>query len=170
MIQSTKGMNAATPSGRTGRARPLGELWRASALTSRSACPASRQSFALHVTSVDGWLFCQLLVCLFALALPLGATDPGTAIQAAVVAKEGVPGLVRAGKGIVEVPWQAAQCLRLPLGLVEMVLSPLPGVEFSDGLANTGRGLVAPFKLCIATLEMPYEVFGGIGDAVTGVM
>ena len=37
-------------------------------------------------------------------------------------------------------------------------------------IANTGKGLVAPFKLCIATLEMPYEVFGGIGDAVTGVM
>ena len=106
-----------------------------------------------------------LMICLSALATPLGATDPGTAVKAAVVAKEGVPGLVRAGKGIVEVPWQVAQCFRLPMGLVEMIFSPLPAVEFFDGLKNTGKGLIAPFKLCLATLEMPYEVFGGVGDA-----
>lgn len=102
-------------------------------------------------------------------ALRVCATDPGTAIEAAVAAKGCLPGLVRAGKGVAEIPWQAGQCLRLPLGLVEMVFSPLPGVTFSDGLADTGKGLVAPFKLCIAALEMPSEVLGGLGDAVTGV-
>jgi hypothetical protein len=102
-------------------------------------------------------------------AAPLWAVDPGTAIKTAVVAKESAPGLMRAGKGLAEIPWQVAQCLRLPLGLVEMVFSPLPEVDFSDGLKNTGKGLVAPFKLCKATLELPREVFGGIGDAVTGL-
>ncbi len=101
-------------------------------------------------------------------ALAAGATDPGTAVQAAVAARGCVPGLVRAGKGIAEIPWQAGQCLRLPLGLVEMVFSPLPGVTFSEGLKDTGKGVVAPFKLCMATLEMPREVFCGLGDAVTG--
>ncbi len=98
-----------------------------------------------------------------------GATDPGTAIQTAVAAKGSLPGLVRAGKGVAEIPWQAGQCLRLPLGLVEVLLSPLPGIAFSDGLENTGRGVVAPFKLCVAVLEMPVEVFGGLGDAVAGL-
>ena len=98
-------------------------------------------------------------------ALPLVAVDPGTAVKTAVAAKEGVPGLVRAGKGIAEVPWQAAQCFRLPMGLVEMIFSPLPEVEFYEGLKNTGKGLVAPFKLGLAVLEMPYEVCGGVGDA-----
>ncbi|MEI7899107.1 MAG: hypothetical protein WCK89_02565 [bacterium] len=111
-----------------------------------------------------------MLVCLFALAWPLGATDPGTAVKTAVMAKEGVPGLVRAGKGIAEIPWQAAQCFRLPLGLVQMIFSPLPGVDFSDGLSNTGQGLVAPFKLCVAALEMPYEVVGGVGDAAVSLV
>jgi len=111
-----------------------------------------------------------LLAYLFAAALPVQAVDPGTAIEAATVAKGSVPGLVRAGKGIVEVPWQVAQCLRLPLGIVQMVFSPLPGVDFSDGLENTGKGIVAPFKLCVATLEMPYEVFGGLGDSITGLV
>jgi len=104
------------------------------------------------------------------MVLPLGATDPGTALQAAALAKGSAPGLVRAGKGIVEVPKQVAQCLRLPLGVVEMVFSPLPGVGFMDGLKDAGKGIVAPFKLCIAALEMPVEVLGGLGDAVTGLV
>jgi len=94
------------------------------------------------------------------------ATDPGTALQTAAAVKGGLPGMVRAGKGIVEVPRQAAQSFRLPLGLTQMLLSPFPEVTFSEGLGNTGKGLVAPFKLCIATLEMPYELVCGIGDSV----
>jgi len=104
------------------------------------------------------------------LAPTLWATDPGTVIQAASLAKGSLPGLVRAGKGIVEVPRQVGQCLRLPLGLVEVVASPLPGVGFMDGLENIGKGLVAPFKLCQAVLELPVEVVGGLGDSVTGLV
>lgn len=99
----------------------------------------------------------------------LAPVDPETALQAAALAREGAPGIVRAGKGIAEVPKQAAGCFRLPLGLMQMLLSPFPEVDFMDGLKNTGKGLVAPFKLCIAVLEMPGEIVGGIGDA-TGVL
>jgi hypothetical protein len=103
------------------------------------------------------------------LALPLGATDPGTALEAAALAKGSAPGLLRAAKGIVEVPKQAGQCLLLPLGLVETLLSPFPGVELGEGLKHAGKGLVAPFKLCVAALEMPCEIVGGIGDSVGGL-
>ncbi len=107
-----------------------------------------------------------LLVCvLCSAAMKLAAADPVTAIQTAVAVKESAPGLTRAGKGIADVPRQTAQCLRLPLGLVQMVFCPLPEVTFKDGLKNTGRGIVAPFKLCIAVLEMPYEIICGIGEA-----
>lgn len=85
----------------------------------------------------------------------------------AVAQKQFLPGLKRAGKSIVEIPWQLGQCLRLPLGVVEVVASPLPEVEFKEGLKDLGAGVVAPFKLCIAIFEMPYEVFCGLGDAVT---
>jgi len=107
-----------------------------------------------------------VLITLCLLQGPLRAADPGTVVQAAAAARQCAPGLVRAGKGIVEVPLQVAQCLRLPLGLVETVFSPLPGVGLADGLKDTGAGLVAPFKLCIAVLKMPYEVFCGVGDAL----
>jgi len=117
--------------------------------------PPSRQAFA------------RALALFGLLALRLGATDPGTALEAAALAKQTTPGLVRAGRGIAEVPLQAAQCFRLPLGLVEMLLSPLPEVDFKEGLRDTGKGLLAPFKFCIATFEMPYKVFDGLGDALT---
>ncbi|MDD4103090.1 MAG: hypothetical protein PHU80_10740 [Kiritimatiellae bacterium] len=106
-----------------------------------------------------------LVSFLCATATHLYAADPVSVIQTAAAVKEAAPGLTRAGKGIAEVPRQTAQCLRLPLGLVQMVFSPLPEVTFKDGLKNTGKGLVAPFKLCIAILEMPYEVVCGIGEA-----
>jgi len=106
------------------------------------------------------------LACLLcAVATRLSAADPVTVVKTAAAVKKSAPGLSRAGKGIVEVPRQCAQCLSLPLGLTQMVFSPLPEVTFKDGLKNTGRGLVAPFKLCIAVLEMPYEVVCGLGDA-----
>jgi hypothetical protein len=109
------------------------------------------------------------IACLLCLsAMRLSAADPVTVAQTAVAAKKSAPGLTRAGKGIAEVPLQCAQCLRLPLGLVQMVFSPLPEVTFKDGLKNTGRGLVAPFNLCIAVLEMPYEVVCGLGEAAGG--
>ena len=97
---------------------------------------------------------------------PIVIPDPR--VQAVAVAqKQFLPGLKRAGSSILEVPWQLGQCLRLPLGLVEVVASPLPGVEFKEGLKDFGVGVVAPFKFCIAVFEMPYEVFCGLGDAVT---
>ncbi|MDX9866983.1 MAG: hypothetical protein RBT78_03565 [Kiritimatiellia bacterium] len=112
------------------------------------------------------WVLLLLLLPLFR----AGATDPGTALQTAAAVKGGMPGLTRAGRGLAEVPRQAAQCLRLPLGLTQMLFSPLPAVTFSEGLRNTGRGVVAPFRLCIAVLEMPYEVIGGLGDAAGGAL
>jgi hypothetical protein len=101
-----------------------------------------------------------------AAVLPLQATDPGTALETAALVRSGTPGLIRAGKGVVEIPRQAARCLLLPLGLTEMLFAPLPEVDFMEGLRDTGKGLTAPFKLCMATLEMPYEVVGGLGDAL----
>lgn len=115
-----------------------------------------------------------LIVC----ALLMGLTQrcfakgpvviPDPRVQAVAAAQGQVlPGLKRAGRSIVEIPRQLGQCLRLPLGLVEVVLSPLPEVEFREGLRDLGAGVVAPFKLCMAVFEMPYEVFCGIGDAIT---
>ena len=93
---------------------------------------------------------------------------PDPRVQAVAVAQKHLfPGLKRAGNSIIEIPWQLGQCFRLPLGLVEVVCSPLPEVEFKEGLHDLGAGVLAPFKFCIAVFEMPYEVYCGLGDTVT---
>lgn len=93
---------------------------------------------------------------------------PDPRVQAVAMAeKQFLPGLKRAGKSIVEIPRQLGQCLRLPLGLVEVVACPLPDVTFKEGVKDLGAGILAPFKFCIAVFEMPYEVYCGLGDAIT---
>ncbi|MEI7947871.1 MAG: hypothetical protein WCJ02_14310 [bacterium] len=93
---------------------------------------------------------------------------PDPRVQAVAVAqKHLLPGLKRAGKSIVEIPWQVGQCFRLPLGLAEVIFSPLPDVEFKEGLDDLGAGVLAPFRFCKAVFEMPYEVYCGLSDAVT---
>ena len=52
-------------------------------------------------------------LCLSVAVRTVSAADPGTVLQTAAAAKSGAPGLARAGKGIAEVPRQAAQCFRL---------------------------------------------------------
>jgi len=98
--------------------------------------------------------------------IPVVVADPR--VQAVAVAqKQVLPGLKRAGKSIVEIPWQLGQCLRLPLGVVEVVACPLPEVTFKEGVKDLGAGILAPFKFCIAVCEMPYEVYCGLADAIT---
>jgi len=111
--------------------------------------------------------FCAAVL---SMATTASATDPVTAAKTAIAANESISGMARAGRGLIEVPRQLAQCFRLPLGLAELLFSPLPDVDFKQGLKDTGKGVIAPFKLCIATLEMPYEVYSGLDAAATGVV
>jgi hypothetical protein len=99
---------------------------------------------------------------------PIPVVIPDPRVQAVVAAeKQFLPGLKRAGKSIVEIPRQLGQCLRLPLGLVEVVACPLPDVTFKEGVKDLGVGILAPFKFCMAVCEMPYEVYCGLGDVIT---
>lgn len=91
---------------------------------------------------------------------------PDPTVQAAHIVQERTQGLVRAGKGLTEVPWQLGQCLRLPLGFAEVLFSPLPGVEFKEGLEDLGVGVLAPFKFGVAVFEMPREVYCGLADTL----
>lgn len=115
-------------------------------------------------TNGYGWLF---LFCWIAARSFAGAwIIPDPTVQAAHVVQERTQGLVRAGKGVTEVPWQLGQCLRLPLGLAEVLFSPLPGVEFKTGLEDLGVGVLAPFKFGVALFEMPREVYCGFADTL----
>jgi len=97
------------------------------------------------------------------LAVPVPALASGLATaEAVVVASEAAPGALRVGKSIAEVPLRAAELVRLPLGAVELVLCPLPGITAKHGLTDLGAGLIAPFKLVMSVLALPYNVTAGL--------
>ena len=58
---------------------------------------------------------------------------------------------------VAEVPKTAATVLYLPLGLLECVLSPLPGIKFGAGCRHIGQGVVAPFQFVEAVVTLPYD-------------
>ncbi len=65
-------------------------------------------------------------------------------------------------KAVAEVPAVAAEVVYLPMGLLEIALCPLPGPSLGGGLRNTGRGLIAPFKLAVTILRLPTRLINGI--------
>ncbi len=64
---------------------------------------------------------------------------------------------------VAEVPFAAAEVLKLPLGVIQTALFPLPGISLSSGLRNLGAGLTAPFKFAGTVLKLPFEVISQAG-------
>lgn len=85
------------------------------------------------------------------------AVDPAT-IQAVSAAMPAVTPGLKLVKDVAAVPLTALDAVRLPLGLVEVVMSPLPGLTLRSGFHNMGVGLAAPVKLVGATLNVPASV------------
>ncbi|MFA4943948.1 MAG: hypothetical protein WC789_04525 [Lentisphaeria bacterium] len=98
-----------------------------------------------------------LLLC--PAAARAAAVAPATAAQALPVVKDGVGLAQEIGK----VPRDVGEVLLLPMGVVECVAAPLPGVAFLSGLKHLGTGLVAPFKLARDVLTLPYDAATAVG-------
>ena len=97
----------------------------------------------------------------------VGLTLPGRAAVDPVTAATilpAVPTAVKVVKDVAAIPMDVADVLRLPLGITEMVLAPLPGINFTSGLKDTGQGVIAPFKLVGDVLKLPYNLVGGLSD------
>lgn len=93
----------------------------------------------------------------------------GATTAEAAVAAEAAPHAVDLATDVAQVPFAAAEVLYLPLGTGEVLLSPLPGISAIDGVVHVGKGILAPFKLGIAVLKLPYKVLKK-GGAVVGLL
>jgi hypothetical protein len=82
------------------------------------------------------------------------AVDPAT-VQAASAALPAVRPALRLVKDVAAVPLAAVEILRLPLGIAEVLMCPLPDIEAREGFRDIGKGLAAPFRLIGATLNVP---------------
>ena len=63
------------------------------------------------------------------------------------------------GKKIVEMGANVFEILYLPLGLVQVTLGA-PFGFFGSGINNIGKGIIAPGKLVLNTLALPFALMG----------
>ncbi len=94
---------------------------------------------------------------------PARAVEPATAVRSAQMAEQAVGPAIGTLKAVADVPFAAAEVLKLPLGAVQTALFPLPGASLSSGLSNIGSGLTAPFKLAGSVLTLPSKVISQAG-------
>lgn len=117
----------------------------------------------------------QLLILLALLLLPLPgvftpsvkAVDPITVSLLAPVAlkvyEAAEPRLIRGarsgGRKIMQIGGNVFEILYLPLGAVQCTLG-MPFGFFGSGVRNIGKGLVAPGKLVLNVLALPFALLG----------
>lgn len=98
---------------------------------------------------------------------PAKAMDPVTiavlapiAIKAAKVMRPYIQkGLISGTKGLIQTGKDTLEILYLPWGVVQMTLG-LPFGGLGPGMANVGRGLIAPFKVIADVLYLPIQFTG----------
>lgn len=98
---------------------------------------------------------------------PAKAIDPVTiavlapiAIKAAKVMRPYIQkGLISGTKGLIQTGKDTLEILYLPWGVVQMTLG-LPFGGLGPGMANVGRGLMAPFKVVADVLYLPIQFTG----------
>ena len=82
------------------------------------------------------------------------------AIKAAKVMRPYIQrGLISGTKGLIQTGKDTLEILYLPWGLVQMTLG-LPFGGLGPGMANVGRGLLAPFKVVADVLYLPIQFTG----------
>ena len=112
-----------------------------------------------------------LLAVGLATTTAVAAVDPATIVAVAQALPTAQPALsqtVGLGRAVIDMPLQAIQVLYLPLGVVECVGAPLPGVGFMSGLRHIGTGILAPFRLLGDVLTFPAKVVETV-EAVTTI-
>lgn len=70
-----------------------------------------------------------------------------------------IRGMTYGGKKLVEIGGNVFEILYLPLGVVQVTLG-MPFGFFGSGVQNIGKGLIAPGKLVLNTLALPFALFG----------
>ncbi|MEN9360335.1 MAG: hypothetical protein RL095_1870 [Verrucomicrobiota bacterium] len=76
---------------------------------------------------------------------------------------DAVPATLDFAHHVAAIPLDLADIVKLPLGLVECVFSPLPNVELESGLGHLGTGVKAPFHLLIDLLSLPAHAIQALG-------
>ncbi len=116
-------------------------------------------------------LFRLVTTTLLILATATAPPTPGSEIgsmAAAAGAKAAKP-VVDTISSVAAIPLAAADLVRLPMGVAQIGLAPLPGITYSDGFTNIGKGIIAPFKLAMGVLSFPHDLLNTFSGACESV-
>ena len=110
----------------------------------------------------------NILIAVFTCIVLTMAARPADAATGAEIAAaaRATPEVIDLATEVARVPFTAAEILYLPLGTGEVLLSPLPGIDAVDGLSHVGKGLLAPIKLGITVLRLPFKVLQKGGSVI----
>ncbi len=74
------------------------------------------------------------------------------------------PVALNTAEKVVSIVALTGQVIKLPLGLLEVALSPLPVLTVKEGCKLIGSGLMAPLKALAATVRLPFDVLHGLNE------
>ena len=101
--------------------------------------------------------------------LPLvGRSAPAVSPEALAASVHAVPAAIQLARDVASVPAAVGKTLRLPLGLLEVLFSPLPELSAKRGLSHVAAGLVGPFDFARAILRLPLSAVNAVDHAVRG--
>jgi len=107
----------------------------------------------------------SVAVLIVGFCLCFGATESEAftaSPQAAYAALQSTPHAIDAAASVATVPSAASNLLYLPLGVVKLVLSPLPGISSGGAMNDIGRGVQAPFQIVGAVLKLPFALLSSV--------
>jgi len=107
----------------------------------------------------------SVAVLIVGFCLCFGATESEAytvSPKAAYAAIKSTPHAIDAAASVATVPTAAANLFYLPLGVVKLVMSPLPGITAGSAMNDIGRGVQAPFQIIGAVLRVPFAILSSV--------
>lgn len=100
------------------------------------------------------------IVAVLAAASAVQAFTPAAVVLATPVAAEAASKATtpKALSNLYNIPMKALDIVYLPLGIVETVASPLPGLTVDSGVQNMTRGLAAPVRVIQNAVMLPVNL------------
>ena len=110
----------------------------------------------------------RLLLFLLALLPLAGHGSPAVSPEALAASVHAIPASLKLARDIAEVPLAVGKILQFPLGLLELIFSPLPDLTVKRGLSHMAKGIVGPFDFARAVLRLPMSTVQALDHAVRG--
>ena len=107
-------------------------------------------------------MFLAVAILLMGAAASRASVTPGEAL----VLADRAPKVLGVAADTIEITTAGVvDILHLPLGVVEIALSPLPGITMKKGFQHLGTGLAGPFKFVGRAIQLPSRALKAVAGS-----